>query len=365
MILHLLPDDKFSDYVIHQFSEPEMCSEFVLMATEEHASYFKNIAAVKVIDPSQSDRMTLLFDSLADYSAIVLHGLFFPWCEAILRHVPEQVKVAWVFWGGEVYSRKDLRASFLSKRSKRLLRLHQLMQGLKHKKPVPHFELPKELFQRIDYCLTDIHEDYEFVKSYCGFEAKELWYNYYSIEETLGDLRDQTVNGNNILIGNSCTLECNHWDGFRAAQKLQGEDSQIIVPLSYGEPWLRRGLLRIGKSMFGKRFRPLVDFMPRDEYNKIIESCAVVIMPHYRPQAFGNILTALWLGSRVFMSERSHLFKFYQRIGLHVFSIENDLKKDKVSPLPTLEREENRRIIASLYDKEVMREQIINIVNAL
>ena len=343
MILHLLPDDKFSDYVIHQFSEPEMCSEFVLMASGEHASYFKNIAAVKVIDPSRSDRMTLLFDSLADYSAIVLHGLFFPWCEAILRHVPAQVKVAWVFWGGEVYSRKDLRASFLSKRSQRLLRLHQWMQRLKHKKPIPHFELPRELFQRIDYCLTDIHEDYEFVRAYCGFEAKELWYNYYSIEETLGDLRDLTVNGNNILIGNS----------------------KIVVPLSYGEPWLRRGLLRIGTSMFGKRFRPLVDFMPRDEYNKIIESCAVVIMPHYRPQAFGNILTALWLGSRVFMSERSHLFKFYQRIGLHVFSIENDLKKDKVLPLPTLEREENRRIIASLYDKEVMREQIINIVNAL
>ena len=357
-------ESQFTDYVINQFSAREMCSEVVIVHSENYIDHAFQKDKVRIIVPNSEDFEELL-SLLHKYSAIVLHGLFFPWCEAILRHVPEQVKVAWVFWGGEVYSRKDLRASFLSKRSKRLLRLHQLMQGLKHKKPVPHFELPKELFQRIDYCLTDIHEDYEFVKSYCGFEAKELWYNYYSIDETLGDLRNQTVNGNNILIGNSCNLECNHWDGFRAAKKLQGEDTQIIVPLSYGEPWLRRMLLKIGKSMFGKRFRPLIDFMPREEYNKIIESCAVVIMPHYRPQAFGNILTALWLGSRVFMSEKSHLFKFYQRIGLHVFSIENDLKKDKVLPLPADEREENRRIIASLYDKEVMKERIKTMVDAL
>lgn len=364
MILHLIVESQFTDYVINQFSAPEMHSEVVIIHAENYIKHDFQKDKVRVVVPYSEDFNNLI-SSFGDYSALVIHGLFHPWCEFVLRHVPEKVKIAWVFWGGEVYSRKDLRASFLSSRSKRLLRLHQWMQRLKHKKPIPHFELPKELFQRIDYCLTDIHEDYEFVKSYCGFEAKELWYNYYSIDETLGDLRNQTVNGNNILIGNSCNLECNHWDGFRAAKKLQGEDTQIIVPLSYGEPWLRRMLLKIGKSMFGKRFRPLVDFMPRDEYNKIIESCAVVIMPHYRPQAFGNILTALWLGSRVFMSERSHLFKFYKRIGLHVFSIENDLKREKVSPLPSDEREENRRIIASLYDKEIMREQIKNMVDAL
>ena len=362
MILHLLiysegTERQFARYVINQFSSPDCCSEFAIMTSLVVSESFPKESSVKVVDPGNEEAMAGFLGSLDSYSAVILHGLFEPWCETVLRHVPPHVKVAWAFWGGEIYGRSDLSKAFLSKRSKRLLRLRQLKLRLKNKKQEKHFELPVELFKRIDYCLTDIHEDYEFVKSYCGFEAKELWYNYYSIEETLGDLRDKTVDGNNILIGNSSTLECNHLDGFDAARKIGGHGSRVIVPLSYGESWLRVSLLRIGKCMFGERFHPLVDFMPREEYNKIISSCAVVIMPHYRPQAFGNLLTALWLGAKVVMSEKSLLYAFFRRIGIIVFSIETDLKKAnhfEPVPLSDEERQANRTLIASLYNKEVM-----------
>ena len=368
MILHFFSDDVFSDYVIEQFAEPEMCSEFVLMSSSKNTTYINRAKGIKIVNPNNKELMSNLVNSLGFYSAIVLHGLFYPWCETILRGVPDYVKVAWVFWGGEIYGRKDMGGVFLSNRSKCLLLFHQLSRMLKNKKPSEHFELSRVLFQRIDYCLTDIHEDFEFVKAYCGFGAKELWYNYYSIDETLGDLRYQSVDGNNILIGNSCTLECNHIDGFKAVNKFAGKNAQIIIPLSYGELWLRRYLLRIGRCMFGKRFRPLVDFVPRDEYNKIIKSCAVVIMPHYRPQAYGNILVALWLGSQVYMSEKSLLYVFLKRKGVTVFSIESDLRRSKrylVSPLPVEVRDENRRVIASLYEKSVMKNKIRKIVEIL
>lgn len=368
MILHLLSDDKFSDYVVGQFSEPEMCSEFVLMTSLDRTEYFENTKGVKVVNPCQKDSMNDLIHSLGNYSAVVLHGLFFPWCETVLRNVPESVKVAWVFWGGEIYGRKDLRVSFLSNRSKALFFLHEIKKKVKRKGRLGQYELPMELFNKIDYCLTDIHEDFEFVTSYTHSNMKEVWYNYYSIDETIGELKNQCVEGNNILIGNSCSLECNHLDGFKAAQKNQNDNSEIVVPLSYGEPWLKQLLLKKGKHMFGDRFRPLVEFMPRDEYNKIIKSCSVVIMPHYRPQAFGNVLTALWLGSRVYMSEKSHLYAFFKRIGVTVFSIESDIihaKHPKSLALSVSEREENRRIIALLYDNGVMKNRIREMVKCL
>ena len=367
MILHFLSDDKFSDYVVEQFSEPEMHSEFVLMSASETMVYFQHTECVTLINPYQSESMKKIIDSLHSYSAVVLHGLFYPWCETVLRNVPTDTKVAWVFWGGEIYGRKDLRERFLSKRSKWLLRIRELKRGLEKQKRADSYEFPLELFNRIDFCLTDVHEDFEFVKAYTQSNMAEVWYNYYSIEETIGDLKNQSVEGNNILVGNSCTMMCNHLDGFKVAKKLYN-NAEIIVPLSYGEPWLRNLLMKKGKRMFGKKFRPLVEFIPRDEYNKIIKSCSVVIMPHYRPQAFGNILTALWLGSRVYMSEKSLLYAFFKRIGMNVFSIEIDLEKTRqanFSPLSVEEREWNRKVIASIYDKGVMKGRIREIVELL
>lgn len=368
MILHFLSDDKFSDYVISQFSEPEMCSEFVLMSVSEETKYFQNVCKTKRVNPYKKSELSSLIGSLNKYSAIVLHGLFYPWCETVLRNVPEKVKVAWAFWGGEIYGRKDLKDSFLSKRSKMLFGIHQLKKGIEGKEGRENYELPLELFNRIDYCLTDIHEDYEFVTYYTQSRMREVWYNYYSIDETIGELRNQCVEGDDILVGNSSSLTCNHLDGFRAAKRLHTDNSEIIVPLSYGEVWLRNFLQKKGTYMFGRWFHPLVDFMPRDEYNKLIKKCAVVIMPHYRPQAFGNIITALWLGSRVFLSEKSLLYTFFKRIGITLFTIETDInrtKSPKVLSLSGEEREENRRIIASLYEKSVMNRKNQELVKIL
>lgn len=368
MILHLIVESQFTDYVINQFSAPEMYSEVVIIHSENYIKHKFQKEKVRIIRPYSSEFEDLL-KALSGYSAVVLHGLFEPWCETVLRNVPDNVKVAWVFWGGEIYGRNDLRDVFLSKRSKLLLGLHE-MKRRKNNNGFGHYEFPMVLFQRIDYCLTDVHEDFEFVKAYSGFGAKELWYNYYSVDETLGELRNQSVEGNNIFIGNSCNLECNHLDGFKAAKKMfdKNQNHEIIVPLSYGEPWLRRGLLKIGGCMFGKQFHPLVDFMPLGEYNKLIKSCSVAIMPHYRPQAFGNILTALWLGTRVYMSEKNLLYNYFKRIGAIVFSIEKNLcttSKLTAHPLTEEERNINREMIAGLYDKSIMEVKIRELVSVL
>lgn len=368
MILHFLSDDIFSNYVIGQFSSPEMQSDFVVMSTTGKLENLQHTGSAFIMNPYHKGSMQKLIGSLHNYSAIVLHGLFYPWCEVVLRYVPDGVKVAWVFWGGEVYGRKEFGKTFLSKQSRKILWFRNVKLFLKKKKGTAQYEIPRELFRRIDYCLTDIHEDFEFVNAYAKSNMKEVWYNYYSVDETIGDMRDQFVEGNNILVGNSCTLACNHLDGFKAVRRIHDEDSEIVVPLSYGESWLRNLLLKKGRRMFGNRFHPLVDFMPRDEYNRIIKSCAVVIMPHYRPQAFGNLLTALWLGSRVYMSEKSLLYAFFKRIGVIVFSIETDFKKTKIQgvhPLSSEERELNRKLIASIYDKGVMKERNREMVELL
>lgn len=367
MILHFITDDKFADYAIGQFSGPDFHSVFVLITDSDKIQYVSRLGGVDIINPN-ANRFSDLLHGLGKYNAIILHGLFWPWEEDVLRMAPSHVKVAWVFWGGDIYGRKDNCGRYLSNQSRFLLGVQHIKRWIRNKRQPFKYEIPFNLLKRIDYCLTDIPEDYAFVKQYLGPKIKELWYNYYSIEETIEDLAGDVVNGNNILLGNSCSIECNHLDGFRKIKSFPIRDSKIVVPLSYGESWLRLFLLREGKRCFGSHFQPLVDFIPRSEYNSIIKSCAVAVMPHYRPQAFGNILTALWLGTRVYLSEKNILYSYFKRIGTVIFSLEKDFVRTNsfaLLPLSEVQVEQNRRAISVFYGKIVMRQKIFELVRVL
>ena len=370
MILHFLSDDKFSDYVISQFSGTEMCSEFVLMSGLEVTRCFQNVDKVVRVNPNDVEDIARLVGSLGHYSAVVLHGLFFPWCETVLRNVPNDVKVAWVFWGGEIYGRKDLKTTFLAPKTKFVFHVREMKNILQRKQRVEAaYELPKELFQRINYCLTDIEEEYDFAVRYLSVMTMNYhWYNYYSIEETIGSLRDYFCEGKNIIIGNSCTIENNFFDIFRELDNVQLSDREIMIPLSYGTPWLRNLIQRLGRKQFGDCFIPLVDFMPREQYNRMMLACSTMIQPHYRAQAQGNIITVLWLGMRVYLSEKNIAYSYFKRIGVRVFSIETDLKKDNpkaFAPLSTEEVQHNRSILESWYSKDVMRSNNVELMKLL
>lgn len=368
VILHLLFEDKFGEYAIRQFSGEEMCSEFVLITNSSASGCHHQFEGVKAIT-EDSEGFHHLLNRLGDYKAIILHGLFYPWQERVLMAVPANVKVAWVFWGGDIYGRADFKDKYLSKSSKRLLLAQNIKRLIKGRHIPRGYEIPFELLKRIDYCLTDIQEDFALVKEYLKTDIKELWYNYYSVEETIGELSHTKCDGANILIGNSCSLECNHVDGFNAVKKIRiPPGSNIYVPLSYGESWLKNAVTKRGRKQFGDVFIPLTTFLPRMQYNTIIKSCSMVIMPHYRPQAFGNILTALWLGARVFLSERNMLYNFFKRIGITLYSIESDLNSGNQalwSPLPDDAVEDNRKIITSIYSRDIMHQKNLELTNIL
>ena len=372
MILHFLihgqkTEKQFATYALLQFSAPEMNSEFVVMSFDKKAKDDILYQNVRIVNPHVKEEMDSLLKSLSDYSAIILHGAFEPWCEVILRNVPESVKVAWVFWGGEIYGRQELTNAFLAPRSKMVLWIRNVLQGIR-KKRVKHYEIPKSLYKRVNYCLTDMEEEYEFAKEYLDVpEMKYHRYNYYSVEETLGDLSEDCCYGGNIIIGNSASIECNFLDAFPVVRRIKRKDSSVIVPLGYGDPWVRNLVLKFGVIYFGDSFVPLIDYMPRSEYNKVLLSCSSMIQPHYRPQAQGNIITGLWLGMRVYLSERSFAYQYFKRIGVSVYSIEHDLKHGSVScePVDSKVLDNNRRMLKYWYGKEAMRSRILDLVSVL
>lgn len=370
MILHLITDDKFADYAINQFSLIDPSSQFVFVKYSEDEK-IQNIKHVdKIIQVTfQSEKYEDLIKGLENYSAIVVHGLFYPWQEKIILSLPANVKIAWVCWGGEIYGRKQLLPHFLSKKTKQIYWQKQFRRFLKSKRLLGNdYFADISTFQRINYCLSDMQEEFQYVKEFTHSKMQYFWYNYYSIEETLADLQYKKINGNNILIGNSCTLENNHLDAFKFLNELNIHNRKIIVPLSYGSGWLQKIVLRKGRKLFGTLFTPLVTFMDRDEYNQLIGTCSIMIMPHLRPQAQGNIITGLWLGAKIYLSKNSLTYTYFKRIGILVFSIEDDLKPDNKEVLTALQDdviEHNRTIMLREYGKENMMLRIQEIVTEL
>ena len=368
MILHFLTDDKFSEYVLSQFASFEAQSDFLLISETSTLVNVSSRENLIIINPN-SDDFKRIVNELSIYNAIIFHGLFWPWAEVVLRNVPKKVKVAWMFWGGEIYGRKDLKYSFLAPRTKRIQLWRNLKRTIKYKgRRYYPYEIPKDLFERIDYCLTDNFEEYQYAKEYLGNRMIYLWYNYYSIEETLGEAINLFTNGNNILVGNSGTIEGNHFDAFYRIDRRYLHGNSIIVPLSYGDAWVINRIVRFGEKRFKNAFTPLKVFLCRNDYNQILSSCRIVIMPHYRPQAFGNIITALWLGARVYMSEKSLQYSYLKRIGVILFSIEKDLSKNLASSVVSLTDEEvmeNRRILYANYGLKTVETRVMELVKVL
>lgn len=366
MILHLVFDDKFADYAVQQFL-PLGNSEFisVVSSTEQEFTHIKQIEKIRVLLDGSYDYCQLL-DSLYRYSSIIIHGFYTPWQVDIIKHAPSEVKVCWAFWGGDMYQRPDIRDSYLSKSSLILQKTRTFIKG----KEEEGYIIPFDVFQRIDYLLDDSYENYEDVKRYIRKpDLKYLWYTYYSIEETVGEnLKQASVDGEDIMVGHTAGIRTNHINGFYAVKRLDLKGHQVLSAMSYGAPWYRNLMLRTGKILFGDKFNPLLTFMPLEQYNNILRACSVDVMPAYKPEGMGNCLTALWLGARLYMYERNLQYQYFKRLGLSVFSINKDLRrsnKNWADPLSDTEIENNRKILMKHYGKESMKQKIRLIVDTL
>jgi dTDP-N-acetylfucosamine:lipid II N-acetylfucosaminyltransferase len=378
MILHLLADDKFSDYVINQFDDVDFVNnKYVILTTIEleNIKYLKRKDRCEIISEGSQDFL-LLCENLINFKAIIFHNISTSAHASILKKTPNTVNVAWVFWGFELYGRKSVAIKYLGKNTQKIYLKYILKQYLKKawslitkgKRFEIFYEVPIYQFRRIDYCLTDIYEDFVFAKKTIKTNFKHLWYNYYSIKETLGHLKDSYINSNNILLGNSASISNNHLEMFRILRQFDLSDRKVIVPLSYGDKHFTNVLIKKGKKKLGISFHPLEHFIDLAAYNEILTTCSITIMNHYRHQAMGNIITALWLGSKVYLNKRSTTYSYLKRLGIHIYSVDDDLTPKNsfaLNPLDDEKVNQNRSILTKEYGEESMRESIRGIISIL
>ena len=370
-IANIVLDEKFVDDIItlHSLTN-DVCVHHYFLMEENFSGKFKyidkNRDEIIVLDSFQFIKRM----SGAEYSAVFLHSLYALPLLKILQ-IPSNIKVFWFAWGYDIYGENKLipinlyghktnaflYSTYKLNRFKKVREyLHQFLFFCRH-----GFLLEKlymRAVQRIDYFSGVLPVEFQMAKRNPYFRAEEIMYSYGNSASFNCKISN---GGTNWLIGNSADPSNNHLDLFDFLKLLDIKGRKIYVPLSYGgnQKYIEE-VIRVGESLWGEDFVPLTQFVPKEEYLKIVDSCGFACFFHERQQAIGNIEMALRNGCKVFLSNTSVAYKHYKQIGVGIYTVQEDLKENNIQPLSYDLRTNNIDKINSFYSDLECKNRLIS-----
>lgn len=364
MILHLFHDDKVCNRVVANFEEVFPNNNIYLCICDKD-----NLRFIR-----QDPRIIFLYpgDYLTDKSIlskvdkICIHYLEINKINFITNNIDylRNARVYWPLWGGDLYNTILYSYGYDIYFDHRYLWFESL--GFKIRNRVKSlFGLPRIedinqevlnfIINRVDYILSN-QEEYDLAKRYLGAEFSCSLLEgpiYYPIEDTLGKLINKKVRGNNIFIGNSASFTNNHEYSIYYLSKLNTKGRKKILPLNYGgNPKYIKHIHKVAKNNWGDEYCPLTTFLPLNEYNELMLSANVYVYGNWRQEAVGNIVMALYLGAKVFVSEKSPLINIFAKYGIKLYKTEMITQEDIDTTESSSTIQRNRTAIYKMYSKE-------------
>lgn len=307
---------------------------------------------------------TFLFKAFqGDYDAVFLYSI--KECPStVISLIPKRIKVFWFAMGYDLYS-YPMRNPFidvpnlvgpLTSKIKEpfTVRFKHIIKTILS---LPLESLAYKAMHRTDYFSGILDYEYDLLKEKNDYKGGKVKFQYSSLDFFETREKKEDYIGDNILIGNSAAETNNHLEILQYLKKLNIGDRKFIVPLSYGGWKVQKQIIMESyEKEFHNQFVPILNFMPFADYKHIIGSCSIAIFGHERQQAMGNIYTALNMGCKVFLSNTSPVFTFLKKLGVYVYSIQNDLSTSEINtPLTEEEKSHNRNIIYSMYNEKQFR----------
>lgn len=271
---------------------------------------------------------------------IIIHGLFSIHLAELLALQPWLLKKCyWVIWGGDLYLKKN---DFIE----------DIKFGLKWK----FGEFWRTfVIRRFGHLVTHVKGDFKLARQWYG--AKGEWHECFVYPSNLHHeilITQNPHKGTNILVGNSADPSNHHIDVLNKLLPYKSDDVRIYVPLSYGDNAYAETVVTYGQKQFGDKFIPLLNFIPFEKYLELLGEIDIALFNHRRQQGMGNITTLLGLGKKVYMRSDVTPWEFFNKLGVHVF----DINQIDPAPLETAKSTKNRQIISSHFTKERLIQQL-------
>ncbi|AEF04198.1 TDP-N-acetylfucosamine:lipid II N-acetylfucosaminyltransferase [Alteromonas naphthalenivorans] len=324
MILHIMTLEKFTPLFIHFVEENIGCRghKFVFITSKrfQYGLEEKDNAEFLHTDADFCKLRNYMFEA----EKIILHSLKRDKVHKILRLEPALLaKSIWVMWGGDFYSPSSYNNDHLY------------------------------VIKNVPYMVNILDEEITMVQRIYGCKGKHIRTFFYNT--TLYSPKSITITKKkktplHIMLGHSAVPENRHIQYLEVLK--QKDDGQFIVkcPLVYpnSNEDYKVQVIEKGKSLFGARFEPLLEFMPLDDYLLWMETVDIAILPSSRQHGMGNLVNLLGSGKKVFIDDSVSTWSFFKRLGVSLYSLEeleftalnNDIAAD------------NHKTIAGYFSKE-------------
>ncbi|MDD3787298.1 MAG: TDP-N-acetylfucosamine:lipid II N-acetylfucosaminyltransferase [Petrimonas sp.] len=382
MNYHLMIDEKFTNDFIADAEKYAPHKNVYIVSCYTKEPRFVNSALVTLVKSAKKYWFSTIANKLKKSDKVFIHWLDRRVYDIVLS-LPEEVEVGIFSWMGDLIATptylfdKDILKStsfdFFNKHKKNRFdkdpqhgRFYNSLLFGRHIwrvafSPV-EWRKKKQVMQRINLFFHWNEFDYQWVQDhYPGFRAKFVYFVY---EIGLNENNSYLLNSDSwrttdqitIWLGNSATISNNHFEALDDISHLKDDPVEIICPLSYGERTgskYTKQVIEKGERIFGKKFKPLLEFIDREEYYAMFNKVGIVVMNHIRSQAAGNVFMFLKLGKIIFMDEKSTLYQFihsknaqniYTMRQLKNFSF-NELKK-------MLDEKQMHKDIGSILDMD-------------
>ena len=377
MILHIAQDDKFIPFLQGIFQEASPDNNIWRIITDKPDTTFATSSVDMEIICNKYFHSKEFKTDLQKADCLIFHSFNFlnrtKLC--ILKYIPKRMPVIWRGWGFDYYDYLKVKGKVLIlPETKLLTQKSGITETALSKWDFKVFSsieyrltnlLNKKFIGRVDYFSCCVPDDFESLKQiFPEFRAQFLPLNYYSKEDVfLRGENLQDLSGKDVLLGNSASHTNNHIEAMRLLNNLGMQGRKVIVPLNYGDPDYRDKVIQQGKILLGDAFVPLLDYMPLQEYNRIISSCGNLVMNHIRQQAMGNISAALLRGGKVFLRQENPIYSYYSRLGAKLFILSKGMSLSELdTPLSDVDALRNKEIMTTIWarDRAVQQAKFIS-----
>ena len=362
MYLHLLYDTKFSKGQIELFEKhhPDQSLYLITRGDDTLGLDYYNVMLWDGL--SKQSLQTIVercegnIENVFVYNATDIHCVIALYMK---RHF--QCRVYWMFFGSDLYDNLYYRYNFPLIDNERKTAKKYITDKLKLFK---HWPLFKRFAAKVDYfCFWNVY-DYELLAKYVNTPAKFKFYTHglgLTLDHDFTDYKTYNT---------ECLVQINHsasWDGNhltllkRLAEIDPERKAKLLLPLSYGSKSVVNDVERfVAEEKLNAQL--LKDFLPRDEYFKVIDNVTTAIYGQHRQEGGGNLIKAFQSGVKVFLREDNNLLQLFRDWGLKVYSFEKDLKSldDLITPLSREDQENNYIKIVEGLSRDKVDESMSN-----
>ena len=375
-----MDDEKFTDTIIDQFEAvaPNKSVYFVEVKDNNcKLKYVKSQNKNIIFDTIDSERFDKIKSNLPNYNVVVLHNLIRSYRQQVVKGASKDVRFHWMVWGSDYYNLINSEKYLLSYSSKKYIRKHKninwyIGKYITNQLPLFNFLLKKEaksynkkdyskLFDKIASFSTVIPNEAEMINKILKKRQSYIPLKYGFLENLILTDESLVCNDYNFFVGNSATPSNNHIEAIEEIMKYK-KSQNLYIPISYGN--IKYGkFLKDHFSEMKSDIYFMEDFIDIKSYNEILLKCGNVVMNHYRQQAMGNIIIALYNGARVFLNKKSPVFLYLRRLGIKFFDVEQDLQRLDLLPTFTELANHNRPILRTIYSNEKVLDETKNFVD--